>query len=90
MYKKKPTSSFTLTQTNGTKVDKCITTLSNSKAKDIYGLDTALIKKNKETITSPITQLINKCIDESTFPSALKLAIITLVYKSGGKEEVRN
>lgn len=81
---------FIMTPTNDIKVNKILSTLTNSKAKDIYGLDTAFLKTHKESLTVPLTKVLNKSINESIFPSALKLAIVTPVYKSGDKQEVNN
>lgn len=55
-----------------------------------YGLDTAFLKYHKESITSPLTKIINKSINKSTFPSVLKPAIVTPVYKSDDKQKVSN
>lgn len=64
--------------------------LTNSKSKDIWGMDNALLKKHKEIFVTPITYLINKSIEESFFPTAFKTAVITPVFKSGDKYEVCN
>jgi len=39
-----------MTPTNGIKVSKILSTLTNSKAKDIYCLDTAFLKTHKESL----------------------------------------
>ena len=56
----------------------------------MYGLDTACLKNHKESITSALTKIINTSVNQNTFPSALKSAIVTPVYKSGDKQEVSN
>lgn len=60
-----------------------LSTLTNSKAKDIHGLDTAFLKQHKESIILPLVKIINKSMDENVFPSELRPAIITPVHKSG-------
>ncbi len=72
------------------KTDKIIKSLSNSKAKDFWGLDSSLIKKHREILTPAITYIVNKSIDESIFPSVFKTAVITPIYKSGSKNEISN
>uniref|UniRef100_A0A3Q3EA14 Reverse transcriptase domain-containing protein n=1 Tax=Labrus bergylta TaxID=56723 RepID=A0A3Q3EA14_9LABR len=37
-----------------------------------------------------VTQMINRSLDESVFPSTLKTAIVTPVHKSGDRQEVSN
>ena len=64
--------------------------LSNSKAKDVYGINSVLLKRNKLALTFPITQLINKSILESTFPDALKIATVTPIFKAGNPLDVNN
>lgn len=46
--------------------------LKNSKAKDIFGLDTSLLKEHKTILTSPLTIAVNQSINENKFPLALK------------------
>ena len=46
-------------------------------------LDTVFLKKNKEALISPITRIVNQSIEEGLFPSVLKGAIITPVFKAG-------
>lgn len=58
------------------KVSKIINKLSSSKAKDLYGLETALIRKHSSTLIKPITHLINLSITAGTFPQSLKTATI--------------
>lgn len=72
------------------KVNKILSSLSNSKAKDIWGIDTVFLKKYKDVLTIPITRIINLSLDENIFPSTLKTAIVTPVYKSGDRQEVSN
>lgn len=59
--------------------------LNNSKAKDIYGLDTSLLKSHKEALASPIMHLVNlsSCI-------VWKLASVTPVFKAGDKTDMNN
>ena len=40
-----------------------------------------LIKEGADFLCKPIQSLINKCIDTSTFPNALKLADVVPIFK---------
>ena len=75
---------------DNSKTDKLIQSLSNSKAKDYWGLDSSLIKTNRDILTPAITQIINKSINESVFPDVFKTAVVTPIHKSGAKNETSN
>ena len=64
--------------------------LSNSRAKDTWGIDQVFIKKHKDTLSTPIMCIINRSLDECIFPSSLKTAIVTPVFKSGDCHETCN
>lgn len=72
------------------KTDKIIQSLSNSKAKDYWGLDISLIKQHREILIPTITQIINKSTYENVFPSVFKTAVVTPIHKSGNKCEIAN
>lgn len=76
--------------TDHSKTDKIIQSLPSSRAKDYWGLDSPLVKKHREILTSAITQIMNKSIDESVFPSVFKTAAIIPIHKSGSKNETNN
>lgn len=83
-------SGFNLSSITKTKVEKIITVLNNSKAKDIYGLDTSFLKQYKDIFSDPLTIMINQSISEGIFPAALKPAIVTPIFKSGNKQDMNN
>ncbi len=82
--------SLNFVHTSNLKVVKILSSFSNSRARDIWGLDQALLKKHKDTLAIPIACIINKSFDESFFPSSLKTAIITPIFKSGDRYEICN
>ena len=41
-----------------------------------------LIKEGADFLCKPIQSLINKCIDTCTFPNALKLAAVVLIFET--------
>jgi len=52
-------------------ISKIIANLKNSTAKDIFGLDTSLLKEHKMTLT-PVLKAVNQSINENNFPLGLK------------------
>lgn len=69
---------------------KIIANLKNSKAKDIFGLDTSFLKEHKITLTPVLTIAVNQSINENNFPLALKKAVVKPIFKSGDKLCVSN
>jgi hypothetical protein len=81
-----------LAQVNNTKlgrevsqseVNKVISSLKNSKAKYVFGLD-------KESLIGPITKATNTSIVQGVFPRVWKSDIITAIFKSGYPADVSN
>ena len=66
-----------------------ITNLKNS----YYGMNkmsSIILKKVKDILVHPLTQLINYSFSTGVFPDALKIACVTPVYKSGDKTDKNN
>lgn len=57
---------------------------------DTYGLTTKVIKKIAQSITTPLTYLINECITLGTFPDQLKKTRICAIHKQGPVENPAN
>ena len=71
---------------------KKVNTLYNAKASQQYDIPTKIFLKN-QTILQNIRlfyENINQCICKSTFPSDLKLADVTPVYKKKSKNSKDN
>ena len=81
---------FNLKQITQLEVLNYITSLSNSKAKDIYGIDADLVKRNKFAFVLPLASLINNSIENNTFPKSLKNSIVTPILKAGNPQDVNN
>lgn len=64
-----------------------INSLKNKNSRDIYGLNSEIIKYVKEIILIPLTKLINDCIRNNIFPDTLK---VIPVYKNGSTENLNN
>ena len=81
---------FSLTETSESKVNSIISSLKNSKSKDIFGLDSLFLKKHATTLTGTITKIINTSFREGKFPKDWKSAIVVPVHKSGDTTDVNN
>lgn len=67
-----------------------LNSLKNSNSKDIYGLNTALIKSIKNHIIIPLTKLINESLMTGIFPDLLKIASVIPVFKKGDPDDINN
>lgn len=67
--------------------------ISGLKEKSAVGLDhipSKLVKRYALTLASPIAYICNLSIEQGTFPSAFKKALIIPIYKSGDKARADN
>jgi hypothetical protein len=71
-------------------VRNAIDCLKNSQSKDYYHLNMDIIKAVKDTIISPLTKLINNCIEKSCFSDCLKHTLVIPVHKKGNLNEIKN
>lgn len=67
-----------------------LSNLSNSKAEDLNGVSNHILKKYRTALYEPLKIMINKCLDESTFPECLKIAKVRPLFKSGDKTDMNN
>ena len=82
--------SMRLTRATSLEVREIINKMRTKYSTDCFELNNFFLKK-LEWVTVPIlTKLINKCIDERSFPPCLKEAIIIAVHKSGDVQEPSN
>lgn len=58
--------SVNLVSVNAHTVSTVLTSLSNSKTKDVYSLDTIFLKQYKDILTTPNTNLINHFVGQSS------------------------
>ena len=75
---------FNFSQVTYNMVRDKIGKLRNSDSKDCYNLTTKIAKTLKNVIVIPLTNLINLCISNNNFPSALKIARVVPIYKNKG------
>ena len=64
--------------------------LKNSSSTGWDNIPTNVIKAVSGTIVAPLTQLINKSLQQGIFPDALKIAKISPIYKSESKTDIKN
>jgi L-rhamnose isomerase len=62
-----------------------ILALSSSNAKDVYHINSKIIKTLVNVIYIPLTKIFNKCIAENVFPNVLKISKVIPLFKKGIK-----
>ena len=82
--------SMRLTRATSLEVGEIIIKLQIKYSTDCFELKNFFLKKLEWVIVPILTKLINKCIDERSFPPCLKEAIIIAVHKSGDVQEPSN
>lgn len=74
--------SIYLTDTNDSEVSKIVADLKD-KSGGVDGINAKTLKLLNKHITSPLTHIANLCINNGTWPAALKKAEIIPIFKSG-------
>lgn len=64
-------------------VQKCVLALKSSHSKDIYSINSDLVKKVLPAILEPLTMCINLCLATGYFPNLLKLSKVVPIFKKG-------
>lgn len=64
-------------------VEKAIIELKSSRAKDVYGMDTLMLKQIGQSIKGPLTHIINVSLDQGKFPESWKIASVIPIFKGG-------
>ena len=85
-----PKNSFCFTEVTYNEVRDVIDAFKNNSSSDIYGLNMRLLKSVKNIIIGPLTKLVNECFRKNTFPSVLKVALVTPVFKKGDPDLLHN
>lgn len=83
-------NSLLISPTSTEEVISIIANLRSTPSKDIYGLDTKILKMAVSHISQPIAHVINLCIENTVFPDSLKVALITPIYKKGNRNDPNN
>ena len=64
-------------------VDEEVRNLNPKKATTHKSIPPKILKSNSDVCVEPLTQILNDCIEDSTFPDELKCADVTSLPKSG-------
>lgn len=67
-----------------------ISTLSNSKSKDIFGLSNKILKFHSNELIVNLTAAINLVVTEGKFPDILKKSLVIPIFKGGDKSLANN
>lgn len=81
---------FSIQPISEIKTQAIINSLKISSAKDIYGMDSKMVKFLKEHLAYPITQIVNQSVFEGIFPTTWKTAIVTPIFKSNDPLNISN
>lgn len=82
--------SFSIQPICEVKTQAIINSLKISSTKDIYGMDSKMLKCLKEHLSYPITQIFNQSVLEGIFPTTWKTAIVTPIFKSKDPRNISN
>ena len=64
-------------------VQTIIVSLSEKKAVRVSDTDTKYIKYSNSIIAEPLSDLLNECVTQGTFPDSLKIAEVVPIHKKG-------
>lgn len=67
-----------------------ISSLKNTNSKDIYGINTKIIKYIGDYLVVPLTDMFNMCLKSNTFPNILKISKVIPVHKKGSLNDPSN
>jgi hypothetical protein len=83
---------FSFKQVTFIEVRDCIDNLKNKRSREIYGLNTELIKMVKNILIMPLTKLLNLCkyLSMNSFPDCLKKSLIIPIFKKGDANDKNN
>ena len=87
---KRQMSSIVLRPTDEHGLIEILAGLSNSKSPGYIDIPVTLIKDSKFVIGRDLSDLLNKCITNGTFPDILKVVKVVALYKEGSKSELSN
>ena len=85
-----PMNSFALFPTTETEIENRIDNLNTSKSSGPYSIPTKLSKMLKNTISVPLTYIINCSFSTGIMPEKLKIARVIPIYKKGLRDDISN
>ena len=87
---KTPTNSLFLYPTDPNEINSIVKRMQPKKSTGQDNISSWLLKQINETICQPVAILINKSMEEGTFPNKLKISKIIPIYKSEDKGQLNN
>ena len=81
--------SIYLSPSTASEVVTIIKNLKNKKS-NIHSPPVKLYKHNADLLAIPISLIFNHCLDSGIYPDLLKIACVTVLYKTGEKSNVNN
>ena len=90
MNTQNPNSFFLYIPATEAEVLEAISELKSSNSSGEDNISNNLLKKCKNLLSKPLTDLINSSLNQGIFPDKLKLAKIIPIYKSGDKSKLEN
>ena len=82
-------NSIFLNPSTSTEVKNIIKDIKNTKG-NIHTLSARILKENSDSLSFPISFIFNKVIMYGQYPSALKIACVTALFKAGDKVDPNN
>lgn len=76
--------------TNDEEILSIITNLNSNSASGYDSISAGLVKKVAEQLSPIIVRIINECLSNGIFPDELKIARVTVIHKSGRKDDPNN
>lgn len=83
-------NSFFICPTDAQEVNRTIMNLRVSTSKDVYDLDTKILKLAAHIISKPLEHAINLTFSTGIFPDFLKAALIVPIFKKGNRTDPSN
>ena len=90
LRKNRVSFSFYLSPVTEIEVETLIDSLSSSKSRDYFGLNSDSLKLAKKELLTQITYFINQCFENGIYPENLKHSKVTPIFKKGDKNLVEN
>lgn len=81
---------FSFTPTSENLISKYIDNLNANSSTGLDGISAKFLKRYKNIYLSKYTELVNSCIETSTFPDVFKQAKVIPLFKAGNKTHLKN
>ena len=85
-----PAESFIINPTYPTEIKKVIESFSSSSCEGPDQISPKLYKLCADSISQPLSRIINRCFTEGHFPTPIKKSRVIPIFKGGNKEELGN